>query len=270
MTTSLVQPYGLPDLNAIARATPAPAVRGATPTPPGPRHFHTASEGGGGPDTFMDGFFIGKESYAIYGTVLVDTGVKVYGDDDLFITVEPRNLEPLELLVHHHRLSARPILRIYDWWLDHHTPKHEGWAYYREIDDAFQKEFGRQVLLPGNRKGWGFNFFNGYLPQVGRNSAALQKANGEWTQIYAAPPGAGKPQGPSGDASGWAVAEFKRADGKVRFPDIPSGTGHAISAVLDNVGQLIPATAVGLTFRQEANQYRPLLHNAFEYAVCNP
>lgn len=219
-------------------------------------------------ETVMDGMFIHTESMAVDGFMLIDLRCRVYGQEQFYTTAEPRNLEPIEILVKY-MPNERPGLYIYDWWTRHHFG--DGWKFIRWIDDAFIRDYCVQVPLPSGTTTLGFRFFTGYLPKNGYNHVAIRRNTGPWDRIPLNNQNAGMPA-PAGDnASGWTVLEFKREPGNpMRYPDIPSALGFGINAVLDNTGNLIPLNQLKLEFKQNSNQYRVIDQTPTRFAEQTP
>lgn len=219
-------------------------------------------------DTVMDGIFIDTDSYAVDGFMYVDLSCRVYGVEEFYTTAEPRNLEPIEILVKY-LPNRRPGLYIYDWWTHHQTTN--GWKFIRDIDDAFIRDYCIQVNLPNGKIAMGFRFFTGYLPKIGCNSVAIKHNTGAWERIPISNQAAGMPAGAGNNASGWTVLEFKREpNNNVRFPDFNHGLGFRINAILDANGNLIPLNQLKLRFEQNSHQYHVINQTLVEFAQQTP
>lgn len=219
-------------------------------------------------ETVMDGIFIHTESMAVDGFMLIDLGCRVYGQEQFYTTAEPRNLEPIEILVKY-LPNQKPGLYIYDWWTSHQTG--DGWKFIRWIDDAFIRDFCVQVNLPNGKTALGFRFFTGYLPQNGYNHVAIRGNKGQWERIPLNNQNAGMPAPAGNNASGWTVLEFKREPGdKMRYPDIPNALGFCINAVLDTSGKMIPLNQLKLEFQQNSHQYRVIDQTPVRFAEQTP
>lgn len=251
------------DAEMIISAELLDLADGPTPTMPRSRGQVTRDF-----DTVMDGIFIDTESYAVGGFMLVDPGCRVYGPEEFYVTAEPRNLEPIEVVVFY-KNGQLPSLHVYDWWTSHQTGN--GWKFVRWIDDSFMREFGIPINLPGGKRAQGFNFFTGYLPKIGCNSVAIKRNTGEWVRIPINNQAAGMPKPAGNNASGWAVLEFKRMPGNAyRYPDIPNGIGIGINSILDGAGNVIPLSSLKLRHEKESKQYRTLFESPTEFGEVNP
>ncbi len=155
-------------------------------------------------DTYMNGIFIQQESYGIFAYMIVQTeGVKVKGNDNIFITSEPRNLAPLEVLTVYH--LGRPFLAVYDWGSLGH-----GYHLISYIDDDFLKRWGRIMTTPSGEKVNAICFQNFYNTNVNANQVLLCDAGNRWGLIYESKTKGRPAPAPSGVASGWSVFEYKK------------------------------------------------------------
>lgn len=181
-------------------------------------------------DTFFNGLMVDMDSYGILGYMIFNrSDIKVFGNDNIFITSEPRNLAPLEALVVY-RSNGLPYFTVYDW-----GKSSLGYHHISVLDDAFFNKYHHTVTTPNGEGVHALVFQNFFNFEKNCNQVLLMNNSKKWELIYESKT-LGLPALATG-SSGWSVFEFKKHKTNVSpLPKVPFMLGTMGLKIMDNKG----------------------------------
>lgn len=201
-------------------------------------------------DTFFNGIMVNIETYGIFGYHIYNRhDIRVYGNDNIFITSEPRNIAPLEFLTIY-RSNGVPLVSVFDWGL-------KKYAKFTELTEQFSKTFGRLMQTPNGEKVYAFCFQNFFNFQRNSNQVILCDAQNKWHLFYESPVTGIPAPAPQGVASGWSVFEYKRFKAASEpWANVPFMLGTIGLQVMDKNGKWFTLSGQQSGLREDSPQYQ--------------
>lgn len=172
--------------------------------------------------TSMNGLKANVDSIGIFGFMMLadPDAMQVVPDDLVYVTAEPYNAAPLEILTAYRRSepSGRTTveLAVFDWGIPNPEQRWQSLVRNLPENQAFLEQFGHRLPLtiPGAPSGGplGFWFKNFYVAERQQHMVHFRNpATGNWQLVYKSPVKGSPPAPtPAGARSGWATLEYKR------------------------------------------------------------
>jgi hypothetical protein len=181
-------------------------------------------------DTYFNGLRVDDTTYGIYGTMIYNRhDVQVFGQDNIFVTSEPKNNAPLESLVIYSSNNI-PYFTVYDW-----GAASKGYHFISFLDDDFVNKYHHVVTTPDNDSVCAFIFQNSFNFDTNCNQVLLYNNSGQWDCIYQSAT-TGLPSQAT-NPSGWSVFEFKKQKyNNSPLPNVPFMLGVFGIQVMDQNG----------------------------------
>lgn len=200
--------------------------------------------------TFFNGVMINIETYGIFGYHIYNRhDIQVYGNDNIYITSEPRNMAPLEFLTVY-RSNGIPFVSVFDWGI-------KNWAKSVDLTEDFSKKFGRLMQTPNGEKVYGFCFQNFFNFERNRNQVLLSDSQNKWHLFYESSVTGIPAPAPSNVASGWSVFEYKRFKASTDpWAKVPHMLGTMGLQVMDKYGKWFYPSGNQSSLREDSGQYK--------------
>lgn len=183
-------------------------------------------------DTYVNGIVLKKESYGIFGYMLVQTeGIKVYSKDYVFVSAEPRNNAPVELLTVYHR--GTPFIAVHDW-----GSVGNGYHFIAELTDEFVNKWCKVITTPNNQKVKALCFQSFYNASINTNQVLLCDSANNWHLLYQSKTTGFPAPVPDQVEGGWAVVEYKKHKSvSANWANVPNMIGVMSIQLMDKNGE---------------------------------
>lgn len=207
-------------------------------------------------DTCFNGVMIDVPSFGIFGYHIYNRNdIKVYGDDLIYLTSEPKNIAPLEFLTVYQK-GVKPYVTVFDWGTGDWARDAHGNFFSCIITDDFSKQYGIKMQAPNGEYVTVFRFQNYFEKKLDRNLVLLLDANNNWQRFYTSPvTGIPGPYIP-GQPSGWSVFEYKRLKGTTTpWANVPFMLGTMGLQIMDQNGYWFAPSGIQSSLREDTSVY---------------